>query len=177
MCIRDSPETDLHPPAVQSPTPNAGISVRSGGPPLILQFTKPVRLVGDSALVLTESNIGIVNSVISVDLSRVEVTPKNGWTEGSAYRLKLLGAGIESASGQTLADSVLNFEIASGTSKGRGGLMGSVQGAYIAGTILTARPVEKNLKSVSVSVNSDGEFKINNLFEGNWILDIFQDRD
>ena len=55
--------------------------------------------------------------------------------------------------------------------------MGSVQGAYIAGTILTARPVEKNLKSVSVSVNSDGEFKINNLFEGNWILDIFQDRD
>ena len=171
------PETDLHPPAIHSPTPNTGISVRSGGPPLILQFTKPVRLIGDSTLVLTESNTGIVNSVISMDLSRVEVTPENGWDEGSVYRLKLLGAGIESANGQTLADSVLNFEITSGTYQGRGGLIGSVQGAYITRNIITARPVEKNLKAVSVLVNSDGEFRINNLFEGNWILNVFQDRD
>ncbi|MBH31147.1 MAG: hypothetical protein CMG71_04045 [Candidatus Marinimicrobia bacterium] len=171
------PETDLQPPAVHSPTPKVGISVNSGGPPLVLQFTKPVHLVGDSALVLTDTKTGIVNSVISLDLSRVEMTPEDGWTEGSAYQLKLFGAGIESGDGQTLVDSVLNFEIASGAPQGRGGLIGSVQGAYVAGTILTARPVEKDLKSVSVSVNSDGEFKINNLFEGNWMLSTFQDRD
>ncbi len=171
------PETDPLPPSIHSPAPNQKITVEPGVTPMVLQFTKPIALVGDSAVVFTESDAGIVNSTISVEASTVEVSPENGWVEGVSYQLKLIGAGIESADGQAPADSVLHFEIMAGAVRGTGGLIGQLAGAYVRGSIVTARPIEKDLKSVSVSVNSGGEFKIEKLSEGKWILSAFQDAD
>ena len=171
------PETDPLPPSVHSPAPNQKITVEPGVTPIVLQFTKPIALVGDSAVVFTESDAGIVNSTISVEASTVEVSPENGWAERGSYQLKLMGAGIESADGQASTDSVLHFEIMTGAARGTGGLIGHLEGLYVRGSIVTASSLEKDLKSVSVSVNSGGEFKIENLSEGKWILSAFQDTD
>ena len=81
------PETDPLPPSIHFPQPNQKIRVEPKGPPLVLQFTKPIRLVdGDSTIVLTETSAGSVKTVLTVEESRIDVTPENGWSERSSYR-------------------------------------------------------------------------------------------
>lgn len=173
------PATEALPPEIHAPATDVPLSLIPGDDPLSIQFTKPVVLSHpDSLLTLTDSEkAAIPVAVFQSDPTRMEIVAEGGWSEERTYALQLFGSMVSGRDGATLADSLVNFSLAVGQERGAGGLYGSVVGPYAEKTVVTARSIEKRPISLSLSVNSAGEFQMRNVPAGMWLLSAYQDRD
>ena len=173
------PKKDSIPPAIHSPLPNKPVALVPGNEPLTFQFTRPVTVLDtDSVITLTDSEeTPIAISLSQPDPMRLEVVPETGWPESEIFDLNLYGSEILSEDNIVMIDSLFNYSLSVGRERGRGGLSGSVTGPYVEKTTVTARPLEKNPISVTVSVNSEGDFQMEEIPAGMWLLSAFQDKD
>ena len=112
-----------------------------------------------------------------IDGSIMNILPHGGWRELSSFTLNIFGNYIESLDGSSIKDSILTYNFETSSKTGFGGVIGQVNGPYFEGSIVIANSLEKQTKSVTVSVNSSGEFKMENIPEGKWMLSAFQDKD
>jgi hypothetical protein len=173
------PEKNSIPPAIHSPLPNKPVALVPGNEPLTFQFTRLVTVSDtDSVISLTDSEeTPIAISLSQPDPTRLEVVPETGWPESKIFDLKLYGSKILSEDNVVMVDSLFNYSLSVGRERGSGGLSGSVTGPYVEKTTVTARPVEKDPISVTVSVNSEGDFQMEEIPGGMWLLSAFQDKD
>ena len=146
---------------------------------LYLQFSDPVVLEPlDSALVLVDSSgVEVTPEVGWDDPARISVQPRAGWRPGEAYEIKLRGEFIRSPGGDVLSDSAVTISILAVEAPGTGTILGMVFGHFAENSIVTAQSVENASLSVSTDVNSDRGFTLLELPEGNWIMNVFQDKD
>ena len=170
---------DSIPPEIHSPLSDKPVTLAPGDEPLTFQFTRPVTVSDtDSVITLTDSEETLIAiSLTQPDPTRLEVVPETGWPESERFDLKLYGSEILSEDDIVMVDSLFNYSVSVSRERGRGGLSGYVTGSYVEKTIVTARPVEKNPISVTVSVNSEGEFQMKEIPAGMWLLGAFQDKD
>ncbi len=171
------PEINDLDPSIYSTSANKMSIIKSGGYPFRIQFTKPVFILSDSVAVLTNDEGDTLKCNLQVDDSIMKIVPIGGWVESSSFTLKIFGNYIQSLDGYSIKDSIITYNFLTSSKIGFGGIIGKLNGSYIENSIVIARSLEKQTKSVSVSVNSNGEFKIENIREGKWLLSAFQDRD
>ena len=161
-----------------TPPPSKSVQV-TAAEPVILNFSDPVELEPqDSALVLFDSTGAAELARISLDVpAQVSVQPSSGWRPGEAYELKLRGEFIRSPGGEAFSDSVVTISVQTIEIPGTGTIFGTVSEPFAENSIVTAQSVENSSLSVSADVNSDRGFTLLELPEGNWIMNVFQDKD
>lgn len=171
------PKTDGFRLSINDPALNEITSIEPGPSPFNIQFTKPFSVISDSAIICWDKAGDTLNIAWKIEDTVLKIFPDGKWLEESSYELKLFGDKILSADGFSMSDSVLTLAISTGSLTGTGGLMGYVLGPYVEGSIVTAKSLEKKPEVFSVSVNLDGEFIMEQIPEGQWLLSAFQDID
>ena len=171
------PEIENFQFSIHSTSANEISIIAPGNSPFSIQFTKPIIILSDSVLILTNNQGDTLKNDWEIDDSIMNILPDGGWTELSSFTLKIFGNYIESLDGSSIKDSILTYNFETSSKIGFGGVIGKVNGPYFEGSIVIARSLEKEPKSVTVSVNSSGEFKMEDIPEGKWMLSAFQDKD
>ena len=171
------PEIENFQFSIHSTSANEISMIEPGISPFSIQFTKPIIILSDSVLILTNNEGDTLKNDWEIDGSIMNILPHGGWTELSSFTLKIFGNYIESLDGSSIKDSILTYNFETSSKIGFGGVIGKVNGPYFEGSIVIARSLEKEPKSVTVSVNSSGEFKMEDIPEGKWMLSAFQDKD
>lgn len=175
----DVPQREADTLRIVRPEPNASVRLQPGMIPLQVQFSDAVSAgdFQDAVQVLDSSGAGLGATVEWTNPTRVKIMPEAGWMQEQDYQIRLPGYLLRSDAGIAMRDSVVWFKVRVGPVVGEGGLVGSLTGKYVEGSMVVVRTLEKPSISYSTAVNSRGSFEFQNIPAGYWLLSVYQDRD
>ena len=164
---------------VKRTRPESKVTVRrnkDGGPIVPIVFSKPIVSFTDSAFFMVSDTDTVVVKVNWVNPLEIAFLPSGGWEEKTEYKLMIFSDNLTPIEGKSLEDSISFVSVKSGKKLGYGGLSGSVKKEGIF-PLLELVAMKKEPEIFHSSVNSDQQFRFNNIPEGPYRLMIIDDQD
>ncbi len=149
---------------------------KNGGPIVPIVFSKPIVSVTDSAFFMVADTDTVSVKVDWLNPLEIAFLPPGEWKEKTEYKLMVFADALTPIEGKSLKDSISFVRIKSGKKLGYGGLTGTVRKVGIF-PLLELQAMKKEPEIFHSSVNSDQQFRFNNIPEGPYRLMIIDDRD
>ena len=145
--------------------------------PLQMIFSSLVDSIYEDLFILYEDSIQVpftmkLNSPLSM-----EITPSKSWKEKSNYKLKFNQNSISTKYGKGLSDSVNIINFRTSSYQKFGALNFFTKNTSNEKFIAKLSPIENNLKKYNISIDSDENYEINKIIEGEYFLIFFADKD
>jgi hypothetical protein len=145
--------------------------------PLQMIFSSLVDSIYEDLFILYEDSIQVpftmkLNSPLSM-----EITPSKNWKEKSNYKLKFNQNSIATKYGKGLTDSVNIINFRTSSYQKFGALNFFTKNTSNEKFIAKLSPIENNLKKYNISIDSDENYEINKIIEGEYFLIFYADKD
>ncbi len=141
-------------------------------------FSNPVELNKElGSISLIEDSIPTPIELLYDTPLSLNLLPKTNWKPSSAYSLKFISDGIVSRYGRGIKDSILSINFSTSNYQGFGSLEMKISEKIPEDLIAELRNMEKELLVYRTVVNSNGNFSMKYVSEGNYSLMFFHDMD
>ncbi|MEE3302188.1 MAG: hypothetical protein VX177_00350, partial [Candidatus Neomarinimicrobiota bacterium] len=148
----------------------------NNGPIIPIIFSKPITSFSDSAFRMIADTDTVAINIDWNNPTEFSFVPPDGWKEKTDYRLMLFSSELTPIEGKSFIDSIKFFDIISKKKVGYGGLMGSVEPRNKS-FLLQLESITDDPEYFFSNVNSNNEFYLKNIPEGQYKLMMINDKD
>jgi hypothetical protein len=177
ISFRASNKPDTTNIALLNPPPSSIINKdNKDGPIIPIIFSKPITSFSDSAFRMIADTDTVAINIDWNNPTEFSFVPPDGWKEKTDYRLMLFSGELTPIEGKSFIDSIKFLDFISKKKVGYGGLMGSVEPRNKS-FLLQLKSITNNPEHFFSNVNSDNEFYLKNIPEGQYKLMMINDGD